>query len=485
MYNKINKFDEFLNEVSLSGNIGIPGEEGSGRESWLKKTTDRSNISAREFERNNQQDIRAFLSGELVNRSKQLQRGHEEELSKLAVDSFRKVFGSMFDDIDFDFKIADPREIKGSMEETETEETQLEKLEDEGIINQIHKRKILRTLQQGKGLNSKAILNLSLFKDGLIEIMGREKAAEYLPILNKISNVAQFLDWMVPVMAQKEAWRARSGFSGSCDLQFPEDEENKEDAAQKLLDSLAKGEDLVDNENMEEMVSGVGMKIVALGVDLSVLIHEAIKGIYKMPVQRSLEELYGSSAEVIVENTDTLFDELEEIKYGRQFENDFFKAIVEHPVMIEKIGQMEKNDAKDWEIASFQEIVQYRFFSKIAMIGQEDAKECLNLINAILSGSGEAQEMCESLLREVLKDISAEHEYQQYTRSQSSRTSVPQLPTEPIGEPKLSKEEIQAKIQAAVDAEEYEEAARLSQLLGEGYRFPRLNFSSLLFERRR
>lgn len=484
---KVNKFEDFLGEASLEGNIGIPGEEGSGRESWLKKVSQRSDVNAREFANQNRADIQNFMG--LVMQSQQLQRGYEQELSDLTVESFRKVFGSLLDDIDLDFKIADREEVKGEMEETPAEEPELEELEDEGIINQVNKRKILRTIQQGKGLSAKAILNLSLFKEGLVEIMGQESAAKYLTVLNKIANVAQFFDWTVPIEMQKQMWQSRQGFSGSCDIQFGEEVENKEDEAQKVLDDLANGEDIVDNENMEELVSGLNIKIVARGVDLSVLIHEGIKGIYKLPTQASLEALYGGTAETVLMNTDTLFDELEEIKFGRQMQDVFFKIVSEHPLVVEQINNMMRNDAEDWEIAAFQERLNFLFFGKLAMIGQEDAKEFLTLVNAILSESGEAQELCDPIMREVLRDLAAEEEYQmsksQATYREPDLSDIMPQGYEEKPESGMSKEEIRAKIQAAVEIEDYEEAARLNQLLGEGYKFPRLSFSSLLLEKKK
>jgi hypothetical protein len=486
---KINKFSEFLNEASLEGNIGIPGEEDKGRESWLKKTGERSDINARDFERQNRADIQNFMG--LVGRSKQLQSGHEDALSELTVEAFRKVFGSLLDDIDLDFKITDRDEIKSSMEETETDiPPELEELEDQGIINQIQKRKILRTIQQGKGLSAKAILNLSLFKNGLIEIMGQEKAAQYLTVLNKIANVAQFFDWTVPIEVQKQMWQTRQGFSGSCDIKFPDDVENKEDEAQKVLDDLAKGEDIVDNENMENLVSGLNIAIVSRGVDLSVLIHEAIKGIYKLPTQASLEALYGGAAEKVLMNTDTLFDELEEIKYGRQMQDAFFKIVSTHPIIVEKIGDLLRNDEEDWKISAFQEKINFLFFGKLAMIGQEDAKEFLVLINAILSDSKEAQEMCDPIIRSVIQDLAGEEEYQASRgrrpefEPESAIEDEPIISPEPTGT-KMSKREIENAIDDALDAGDFAEVERLSKMLGEGYRFPRLKFASLINETRK
>jgi hypothetical protein len=320
--------------------------------------------------------------------------------------------------------------------------------------------------------------------------MGQEKAAQYLTVLNKIANVAQFFDWTVPIEAQKQMWQTRQGFSGSCDIKFPDDVENKEDEAQKVLDDLAKGEDIVDNENMENLVSGLNIAIVSRGVDLSVLIHEAIKGIYKLPTQASLEALYGGAAEKVLMNTDTLFDELEEIKYGRQMQDAFFKIVSTHPIIVEKIGDMLRNDEEDWKISAFQEKINFLFFGKLAMIGQEDAKEFLVLINAILSDSKEAQEMCDPIIRSVIQDLAGEEEYQASRgrrpefEPESAIEDEPIISPEPTGT-KMSKREIENAIDDALDAGDFAEVERLSKMLGEGYRFPRLKFASLINETRK
>jgi hypothetical protein len=475
MLKKINSFSEFLNEASLRGNLGIPGEEGSGRESWLDKITARSNAAAREFFNQNQADIQNFMG--LIQRSMALQDGHEEALSQLATDSFVKLYGSLLEDITLDLKIVTRGEIKSEMEKTPTdkENIELEELEDQEIIDQVHKRKILRTIQQGKGLNSKSILNLSLFKDGLVEILGPQDAAEYLTVLNKISNVAQFFDWDMPEEMQKQMWQTRQGFSGSCDIEFDEkkakDEENKEDIAQKVLDDLAAGDDVIDNENAEELVDGLGVRIIARGIDLSVLIHESIKGIYKLITQAALEALYGGSAEKVLMNTDTLFDELQEIKFGRQMQSAFFKIVREHPDVIKRVNQMLVNDLEDWQVSSFQERLDYLFFNEIAQLGQEKAKEMLEVVNAILSESSDAKDMCDPLIRKALHAIDQEEEYQAWKRGEHAEPTdsddEPEfdLPAPKQREETMTQDEINDAIIDAYSRGDMAEVARLEKLL--------------------
>lgn len=461
MQNKIFTFNSFINEADLRGNIGIPGEEGSGRESWLDKIARGSNQEAREFLQRNRQDIQGFMG--LIQKSQSLQRGKEEELSELATAAITELYGSLLDDVTLDLKIESQQSVKQEMEETPTEQTEVEKILDTDLINQINKRKILRTIQQGKGLSVKAILNLSIFKDGLREIMGAQ-ASEYLETLNKISSVAQFFDWDIPEEAQKGMWKTRQGFSGSCTIEFDETSDNEE-AAQQVLDDLANGDDIINSPEADDLVSGLGVSVRARGVDLSVLIHESIKGIYMLVTQASLETLYGGDAETVIQNTDTLLDELQEIKYGRQMQNAFFKIVADHPKVKQVVDSLINTDSSDMEIASFQERVNFLFFGKIAMLGQEDAREMLTLVNAILSESSEAAELCDPIINEVLDDLNQEDEYQ---RSIAGDTRDEEEPTNLTQKKTLSQEEVNDAIMDAYEKGDMEEVARLRrEYLGE------------------
>ena len=75
MQNKVYDFKSFLNEVSLEGNRGIPGESGDNASSWLKKIDTEKGAKMADFERENRQDIMRFM--QLVGQSQQIQRGHE------------------------------------------------------------------------------------------------------------------------------------------------------------------------------------------------------------------------------------------------------------------------------------------------------------------------------------------------------------------------------------------------------------------------
>ena len=496
---KISKFKEFIGEASLRGNTGIPGEEGSGRESWLDKTNASSDTSARAFAMGNRADIENF--SRLAMRAQELHAGHENRLADLTEEAIRTIFGSMIDDITLKLKIGSREEVAEMMEETPDDQPQeLEEITDNALLDAIQVRKILRTIQQGKGLSVKEILNSEIMKSGIEDILG-EDAAEYIRTLNKVCSVAQFFDWTVPEEVQKGAWQARNGFAGSVKLDFPEEsEEPKADAAEALLKDLEEGNDIINNPEAEELLSDINTTIEAIGIDLSVLVHETVKGIYMLTVQWSLDSLSEEDAEKVIANTDTLFDELQEIKYGRQMQNTFFKIVARNVKVIEKISELSRNSTSDDAIIAFQEQLNFIFFGKLVAISKEDPKEFLRIVNNILSENDEAVRECTSLIEESMEDIEQEARYQRgetenepadsYLEDEDDReVYYPEdfpsgdLPQNDIS--KMSKDEIANAIIDAYQNGDEAEIARLRRMLPESYRFPRFNDYSKLFENRK
>lgn len=497
---KISKFKQFISEASLRGNAGIPGEEGSDRESWLDKTKASSDTSARAFAMGNQADIGNFSV--LAMRAQEIHAGYETQLADLTEEAIRAIFGSMIDDITLKLIIGKKEDIAEMMEETPDDQQQeLEEITDTAVLDAIQVRKILRTIQQGKGLSVKEILNSKVMKSGIEDILG-EDSAEYIRTLNKVCNVAQFFDWVVPEDVQKGAWQARNGFAGSVKLDFPEEsKEPKPEAADALLKDLEEGNDIINNPEADELLSDINTTIEAIGIDLSVLVHETVKGIYMLTVQWAIDSLSEDDAEKVIANTDTLFDELQEIKYGRQMQNTFFKIVARNVKVIEKINELSRDSTSDDDIIAFQEQLNFIFFGKLVAISKEEPKEFLRIVNNILSENDEAVRECTSLIEDSMEDIEQEARYQRgetenepadsYLEDEEDDREVyypedfhsDDLPQDDIS--KMSKDEIANAIIDAYRNGDEAEIARLRRMLPESYRFPRFNDYSKLFENRK
>jgi hypothetical protein len=493
MQNKVYDFKSFLNEVSLEGNRGIPGEAGDTSPSWLRKVDAEKGARMANFERENRQDIMRFM--QLVGQSQQLQRGHEEELSQLAEESFRTLFKSLLDDVILDFKIGeDSKEIIMDTPEQTNVEAKIEEITDEKILAAIEVRKLLRTIQQGKGLTSKAILNLPMFKKGIADILG-QSATEYISVLNKISNIAQFNDWRLSEEMIK--MMLLGGTAGACKIDFeekenfakdedkPETPEIPEETAEELLRRLTAGDNLEDIEEAADLVQGLGAKITARGVDMSILIHEAIKGIYMLPLQLSLENLSDDEAELVIANTDTLLDEAQEFKYGPEMQNAVYKAISSNPIVKERLDNfrrsLDTDDAWD-EMGAFEEQLFWMVFGIIAARSQEEPIEILTVIYAVLMESQEEiDELFYPIVEEAIDNLDSEDDYQA-TKGQGSQAPMqeePQIEEEPNSEfeqgeeEDLSPDEVNNAILDAYAKKDMAKVARLrKKYLGESKLLP-------------
>ena len=455
---KPKNFNDFLNEASLKGNIGVPGEQGEAP-SWLDKVNREQRQKAMSFERDNRNLLMNFPR--IIGDSQRLQSGKEEELSTLAETCIRELFGSIINDVELDFKIS-RADVQQMLDETpdEPEMQNIEDIVDQKILDEIQKRKILRTIQQGKGLNSKAVLNLPLFKNGVKEIL-KDRADEYIETLNKIVKVMNFFDTTLP---EAEIARAlRGAGSGACDLEFSQkdlDTEEKEIDAEKLLKDLEDGKDLSETET--ELFNDVQTTVKARGADLGVLIHEAIKGIYKLATQMSLEHLSEKEAEEVLSNTDTLLDEAQELKYGREMEDQFRKAVMSNPKVKEILsyyenildsGTAKEKDQAANDVASFQEQLFFYIFGYLA--AEQDAKKMLKVVHvALMNSQNEIQELLYPIIEESIKSLKMELKYQK-------QMGVENPPVIATTSGEKTKEELMELIDDAEDEENYEEAARL------------------------
>jgi hypothetical protein len=455
------QFINDINEASLKGNIGIPGEGDTEGPSWLDKTNREQQDKVRDFERNNMGLLQNFPR--LIQDSQRLQSGKERELSELCEKSFYQLFGTLLNDVTLDFKIGnEARQMMSETPEAPPRQS-IEAIVDERVLNEIMKRKILRTIQQGKGLNSKALLNLPLFKDGIKEILGT-KAQSYIDNLNNIVKVMAFFD---ATLSEAQISRAiKSNAQGACDIDIElknKDEEKTQKDAEQLIKDLENDIDLTETDS--EILSGFDITIKARGVDLGILIHESLKGIYKLPTQMSLEHLPEEIAKQVLQNTDTTMDEPQEFKYGPSMQKQFEKVINTHPKVKSIIDNLTRNivNGRDNEIsdaenqlASFQEQLFLYVFGFLADMGKDDPKEMLKVVYGVLSDKkDDIESLFFPIVASSVASLEQEFKYQQ-SKSSSTKTDT----KVPVSVEKTLSN-LQEELDDAEDSEDYERASEI------------------------
>jgi len=448
----LKQFTQLIDEASLRDNPGIPGEGGMEGD-YLSKVEGRAKERLDALQRKHGADIPRFMS--LVSRARQIQSGKEKELEKLAEDAIRSYYGSILGDVTLNIKFPKEGQIKKSMENVQSEPPempQLKELKDSNIISEIQKRKIANNITQGEAKNTKLCLNLPEVRDGLIRILGQEKGTEYKELLNKITEIAGFFDWQIPMEVQLEMWtRDKSGFAGSVTVEWVSDkEENTEDLAQKVLGDLENDTEVP--EEAEEIFEQTAPTINALGTDFAMLLHETIKGIYELIASVAIPD-DEETAETVILNTDTLADEIEDLRYGPEIAADLRDFINEFP-----------------ETADIPNLREHVFGKMMAM----DAKDFLELMYMILIEDPKAKPVVQEFIDEISEEINR-YELGQagidndddYEPGEEYGRASTQTEPEEIDYSELSRREIEKLIDKALDAKDYDTVRDLSKYIKE------------------
>jgi hypothetical protein len=317
-------------------------------------------------------------------------------------------------------------------------------------------RKIGNSIGQGEAKSVKKALNLPETRDAILALMGQEEGAKYIDLLNKITEIASFFDWKIPVEVQKRMWKEnKDNFAGSVKVSWDKDEEKENDPAKNMEDfikSLEKGE-IDDTE--EDLSNLTDVSVIARGHDFAMLLHEAIKGIWQLILANNIpadEE----EATIVVMNTDTLADELEDLRYGpyiaadlRDFINTF-KEVDEIQNLKERVaGEMMVMKPASKFLELFKNILNgYVLGDKIAL--DIATKEVQTIIDKI---KGE------------LNTYDLEQAGVTSNDTPEDTTSVEETPD--VDPSKLSKREIEKMIDDALDAGDFETVKRLSSYLNE------------------
>ena len=450
----LKSFTQIVDEASLKDNPGIPGEGGKEGD-YLSKVEGRAKERLDALQRRHGADISRFMS--LVSKVRQIQSGKEKELEKLAETAIRAYYGSILEEVTLNIKFPKDDQIKKSMEKVKPqppEMPQLKELKDSNIISEIQKRKIANNITQGEAKNTKLCLNLPEVRDGLIRILGQEKGTEYKDLLNKITEIAGFFDWQIPMEVQLEMWtRDKSGFSGSVTVEWNTDEEeDSEELAQEILGELE--DDTEIPEETEELFAQTQPTINALGTDFAMLLHETVKGIYELIAAVGIPD-DEETAETVIMNTDTLADEIEDLRYGPEIAADLRDFISAFP-----------------EYESIPNLREHVFGKMMAM----DAKDFLELMYMILIEDPKAKPVVQEFIDEIAEEIGKyelgqagidNDDYEPEETPGRAPAEPVQAGQEEIDYSELTKREIQKLIDKALDAKDFDTVRDLAKYLKE------------------
>ena len=482
-------FKKFLEEVTIKGNPGVPGEgeKQPGDKDYIKDTEARAKARLGVSGRENPMQIGRRLM-ELVGQSQQATRGREEDLENLAKEIILQNYGEILDGVELDIKLvrsgADVAQFMQECEdeqEDEEESPNFRQVKDPATINKIHKAKLANNIIQGEAKNTKHIIATEEVKSGLVDIFGPE-GDRVLTMWKEMSNLADKMDWIIPIEVKADMMeRAPQGMAGAVSVDWKpkkkeeKEEESDEDFTKRILDDLAKGDepDEEDKEEFSEEVQGATPRIRARGVDFPMLIHETVKGIYELiasiqfPAEdASKEEI--EMAQTVKLNVSSFEDEAEDFRTGPEIAADFRDFINANP------------DAEHPNMRAF-------IFGKMMDSNYISDADFLKLFRGILNKTPDARRKIDEMIAEINKELN-QYELGQvidveepnydfdnggYEEEEDtmlpgkSETEAPQQQAS-IDYSELTQRELTELIDDALDAGDFKRVEMLAQYMKEG-----------------
>lgn len=490
-------FKKFLEEVTIKGNPGVPGEGGKKPEDkdYLKdvesRAKNRLGISGREHPAQFGERIM-----QLVRQSQQITRGRENELEELAREIILQNYGEILDGVELDIKLVRSgsdvaqfmKQCEDEQEDDEQERPNFRLVRDPATINKIHKAKLGNNIIQGEAKNTKHIIATEEVKNGLIDIFGPD-SERILNMWKEMSNLADRMDWIIPIEVKADMMeRAPQGMAGAVSVDWKpkekqEDQETEQESdeefADRILRDLANGDEPSDEDKEEfaEETQDTTPRIRARGVDFPMLIHETVKGIYELiasiqfPAEGSSEEEI-KMAKTVKLNVSSFEDEAEDFRTGPEIAADFRDFINENP------------EAQHPNMRAF-------VFGKMMDSNYISDEDFLKLFRGILNKTPEARRKVDEMISEINRELN-QHELGQvidveepsydfdnkddeYSDDEDSDTLIPgqaevEVPQSQssLDYSELSQRELQELIDDALDAGDYEKVKMLAQYMKEG-----------------
>ena len=496
-------YSKFLEEATIKGSAGVPGE-GSDK-------TDPKYL--RDVERRGQEEIVAGtrdarpLFGEimrLLEKATSLSRGKESELGKFAEKIIRSVYPDILENVDLDLKIVksggDVAKFMKEEDEKKEEEEEEEKPQstrpstDRDLKLEVDKRKLANAIMQGEAKNTKLIIEMPECRDGLKKILGDRNGQELHTTLIAIAKLANKLDWIIPIEAKAQMMEMQpGGMAGavSVDYVVPKDKKEKsKNKAEDILKSIEEGEEIEDmDKEIEDLFSEGKPTIKARGVDFSMLIHEAVKGIYELIARVGIPQDETLAKNVML-NTASFADEAEDFKYGPYIASDLRDFINKNP----------KSD----EYPNIREYI----FGKLMIM---PADVFLDSMKNILMESPKGRKLIDDLIDDIIKeqdeyekelsefDVKSkfgelgDEEYgeEEENEVEEEPESIPEPKSKEVDYSQMSKRDLQIEADDALDAEDIEKFKKISSFLTKESasiylkEFERLNESNRLHIRRK
>ena len=295
----------------------------------------------------------------------------KEELEQLTERIIRTEFGSVINTlgVELDLKlVGNKEELEDAAKEMESEaeelpeeeeeekEDQEEKEEEEEekeepserLLNEVEKRKLINNITQGSAKNTHRLI--ALYKNDIDDIDPR-----LYDIMERLIKSQETMEWdpnnPLNNMSDREKGDIiKNNMNGFADIDFGDDETDDgrdDDASAGALSDMNDEEDGGGSEGEEqtqaEEYAARNPKLIARAFDIVVLLHESVKAIYEMIATSGIVE-DEEMARAVMNYTDTVSDEFEDLKYGVYIRQDLIAFISQN----DKIDDIENGFEYVW-----------------------------------------------------------------------------------------------------------------------------------------
>jgi hypothetical protein len=478
----LKSFRQFVNESDIPSFRNNPAFPKQYQQGWAE--------AIRQNARELQQSIQgrpAFSRmpiPRLVQIMSMIQTGMEEELEQLAEDIVRQFYDAVLTGVDLDINLAPPpRAIKDKLEKgakgAPTPKEAIEAIKDPRILGEIHRRKSGQMLQQAEAKATKQLFKYAA--EELVNVLSQNPNADritqqlerqgidlqelnislgelYVLLLSQVGDMADQMDLTVPVQQMLPFWTHSDDPSGIVKVEWkPEEPEVKVEwkPEEPEADDLEPEEQPAKIKNKPLGKGKIVIKVY--GKDFGMLLHETIKGIWQMFINSALPK-NPETTRIVLQNTENLFNEIEDLKFGNRFRKDFNEFI------------KTRFSREREEIPNFKE----RLFNR--MIREVNPYTYLKMILAILNKdySQKGMSKIDAIASTIARQEAAYQEkLRMYNVNKSLKSSQVKLPTQPPvkevpaarGLEDLSLPELEQKLDAALDEEDYILASKIQKII--------------------
>jgi len=388
------------------------------------------------------------------------QRDHEEELTELGKRVIQKFYGPVINGVELDIKIVQPddeeklemtqkmfqkedkEDQKDQEEQKETEEKSPEvELELKGIDKDIDKRKLINNVMQGEAQNVHSMMYD--VKDEVTEITGNSRLLDLY---------MQFLE-----LNKKFDW----------------DESINLEQMMKQAPEMANAMETEWEEGSEEE-GGDKPKIKARVLDLPMLIHETVKGIYELIAAGAIDP-DPVRAQKILDATDTLADEQEDIRFGPFIAKDIRDYV--NKVAEEISGTNNIPNLREFVFGKMIKMPANSFVDLITDILMKKDRAKSTIINFIKEIQTEFDEYNQAQIQHKF-DTSNEDNYEddedEDVMSTKNVEFVDDIEEKPVQQPikkpnykNMGQAELEFQLNKAIDSEDWELAKEIQQYIKE------------------